>query len=243
MEVASGIHRLTQGVVNFYLVDDGGKLVLVDAGTPGDWDFLQRSLAEVGRTIEDVEAVLITHAHSDHTGFAERARADAGRTVWIHEADAPVAKGAKQGKNQASTLRYLIRVEAYRTLISLMRRGALKVVPIAAVSTFVDGETLALPGGPRVVHVPGHTPGMSAVFFESRRTLITGDSLVTRNPLTGRAGPQIAPDGLNADSAQALRSLDVLGNLPADIVLPGHGDPWTQGAAEAVRLAKLAGRS
>jgi glyoxylase-like metal-dependent hydrolase (beta-lactamase superfamily II) len=243
VEVAEGIHRLTQGVVNFYLVEDGGKLVLVDAGTPGDWDFLGRSLTEMGRTIEDVEAVLITHAHSDHTGIGERARAEAGRTVWIHQADAAVAKGAKQGKNQASVLRYLIRVEAYRTLISLMRRGALKVVPIAEVSTFADGEALALPGGPRVVHVPGHTPGMSAVFLESRRTLITGDSLVTRNPLTGRVGPQIAPDGLNADSGQALQSLDVLGSLPADTLLPGHGEPWTQGVAEAARLARLAGRS
>jgi glyoxylase-like metal-dependent hydrolase (beta-lactamase superfamily II) len=119
----------------------------------------------------------------------------------------------------------------------------LKIVPIAEVSTFSDGETLALPGNPRVVHAPGHTPGMSAVFFESRRTLVTGDCLVTRNPLTGLVGPQIAPDGLNADSAQALRSLDALAAVHADTVLPGHGDPWTQGVAEAARLAKLAGRS
>ena len=40
---------------------------------------------------------------------------------------------------------------------------------------------------------------------------------------------------------QALRSLDVLDGLPADVVLPGHGEPWTEGAAEAARLARLAG--
>ena len=72
---------------------------------------------------------------------------------------------------------------------------------------------------------------------------MTGDALATRNPLTGRTGPQIAPDGLNKDSGRALRSLDELAPLPVDLVLTGHGEPWTGGIAEAVRLAKLAGRS
>jgi glyoxylase-like metal-dependent hydrolase (beta-lactamase superfamily II) len=40
----------------------------------------------------DVEAVLLTHAHSDHTGFAERARTEAHAAVRIHGADAEVAK-------------------------------------------------------------------------------------------------------------------------------------------------------
>jgi glyoxylase-like metal-dependent hydrolase (beta-lactamase superfamily II) len=73
--------------------------------------------------------------------------------------------------------------------------------------------------------------------------LFTGDALSTRNPLTGRVGPQIAPDGLNRDSSQALRSLEALAPLPADVLLPGHGEPWTAGAADAVRSAKAAGRS
>jgi glyoxylase-like metal-dependent hydrolase (beta-lactamase superfamily II) len=73
--------------------------------------------------------------------------------------------------------------------------------------------------------------------------LLTGDALLTWNPLTGRPGPQIQPDGLNRDSELALRSLDLLARLPADRVLPGHGEPYAGGIAEAVRLAKLAGRS
>lgn len=65
----------------------------------------------------------------------------------------------------------------------------------------------------------------------------------TRNPLTGRTGSQIAPDGLNRDSEQALASLDALATVRADLLLPGHGEPWTEGVQEAVRLAKVAGRS
>jgi glyoxylase-like metal-dependent hydrolase (beta-lactamase superfamily II) len=119
VEVAQGVHRLTGGVCNFYLLQDGGKLVLVDAGAPGDWNLLLRTLATLGRGLEDLEAVLITHAHSDHTGFAERARSTAGVPVWIHRADAEVAKGATPGNNDGKTSSYLLRVEFYRTLLSL----------------------------------------------------------------------------------------------------------------------------
>lgn len=73
MQVAEGIHRLTQGVVNFYLVADGGKLTLIDAGAPGDWDVFARAVGSLGLTLDDLDTVLLTHAHSDHTGFAERA--------------------------------------------------------------------------------------------------------------------------------------------------------------------------
>jgi glyoxylase-like metal-dependent hydrolase (beta-lactamase superfamily II) len=51
------------------------------------------------------------------------------------------------------------------------------------------------------------------------------------------------PDGLNEDGAQALASLDALLGIDADLILPGHGDPWTEGVGEAVRRAKAAGRS
>ena len=51
------------------------------------------------------------------------------------------------------------------------------------------------------------------------------------------------PSGLNTDTGQALASLDALGGIDADLLLPGHGNPSTQGVAEAVRQAKAAGRS
>jgi glyoxylase-like metal-dependent hydrolase (beta-lactamase superfamily II) len=242
IEVREGIHRLTRGVVNFYLIEEGSRLTLVDAGAGGDWDVFTAGLAAIGRTPGDLEAVLVTHAHSDHTGFAERARAE-GATVWIHDADAAAAAGAKPPKNEAGVGRYLLKGEFYRTLTHLLRHGGARIVPILELSTFGDGERVDVPGGPRVVHVPGHTPGMSAVLLEGRRTLITGDALVTRNPLTGRRGPQIMPAGLNRDSQQALRSLDSLAAANADLILPGHGDPWEGEPREAVRTAREQGVS
>jgi glyoxylase-like metal-dependent hydrolase (beta-lactamase superfamily II) len=242
IEVRQGIHRLTRGVVNFYLIEDAGRLTLVDAGAGGDWDVFSEGLTAIGRTAGDLEAVLVTHAHSDHTGFAEKARV-AGATVWIHQADAAAAGGAKPAKNESGIGKYLLRGEFYRTATHLIRHGGARIVPILELSTFGDGERVDVPGNPRVVHVPGHTPGMSAVLLEDRRVLMTGDALVTRNPLTGRRGPQIMPAGLNRDSQQALGSLDALSGTGADLVLPGHGDPWEGDLAEAVRTARRQGVS
>ena len=54
VEVARGIRRLSQGVVNFYLIEDGGRFTLVDAGTPRDWDLLVPTLAALGRSLDDL---------------------------------------------------------------------------------------------------------------------------------------------------------------------------------------------
>jgi len=242
-EVAPGIHRPMAGVVNWYLVEDGGGLALVDAGAPKDWPALVQALSSMGRTLSDLDAVLLTHAHTDHTGMAEHARKDAGATVRIHEADVPVARGAKPGKNERGIGGYLLKAEAWRTTLSLTRRGAIKAVPILEVSSFADGERLDAPGRPRVVLCPGHTPGCCALLFEEKDVLCSGDTIATRNPMTGRVGPQIMPGVLNRDSKQALESLSALEGITASMLLPGHGEPWTGGVAEAVRLARLAGPS
>jgi glyoxylase-like metal-dependent hydrolase (beta-lactamase superfamily II) len=243
MQVEEGIHRLTQGVVNFYLVEEGGKLLLVDAGAPGDWDLLVRAVTDLGHGLDDLEAVLLTHAHPDHIGTAERARTTAGARVWVHQADAAMATSGKRTRADGRARSYLLRAELYRTLFSLARRGATRIVPVHEVDTFADGETLDLPGRPRAVHAPGHSPGSAALLLEGRRVLLTGDVLATRNPLTGRLGPQIMPSGLNSDTPQALRSLAALDGIPADMLLPGHGEPWTGGMADALRLARAAGPS
>lgn len=241
--VFEGIYRFSSGISNFYLVEEGGKLFLVDAGASGDWALFARGLTTLRRSPTDLEAILLTHAHSDHTGFSERARNEVGALVWVHEADQAVARGAPQGKNEGRYRTYVFRAEFWRTLFGLMRHGGVKIVPIHHVRTFADRQEIDAPGRPRAVHLPGHTPGMAAVFLERRRVLLTGDSLITRNPLTGRRGPQVMPRALNVDTRQALQSLDGLEGLTADVILPGHGDPWTDGVARAVALAREAGPS
>ncbi len=243
MQLKPGLHRFTRGVSNYYVLEEGGKLVLVDAGVTGDWGPLLRWVTSAGYTPRDLSAILLTHAHADHTGFAERARTSAGAGVWAHQEDVPVAQGRRAGRNEGGFGRYLRHVEAWRTLFGLLAHGGTKVVPVLKVAGFSDGQTVPVASPLRAVHIPGHTPGMAALYSPGHRAVFTGDGLVTRNPLTGRRGPQIMPRALNQNSRQALESLTRLLDLDANLLLPGHGEPWNQEIAHAVADARTAGES
>ena len=67
-------------------------MTLIDAGLPGYWNGLPNELAAMGRSIEDVRGVVLTHGDTDHVGFAERLRRERGVPVYVHQADAPRAR-------------------------------------------------------------------------------------------------------------------------------------------------------
>lgn len=234
MEIAPRIVRIGTGLVNSYLVESAGEVTIVDAGATGYWGDLPRELAVLGRSLDDVRAVVLTHGHSDHVGFAERIRRERHVPIRIHEADAALARG--EVPNPSRGLGPVKVWPLVRFLAWGIRVGALRIQAIAEVSTFGDGATLDLPGTPRVVLVPGHTPGSAALQFADHDALFVGDALATYAVTTGREGPQIAP--FTADRETALASLDRLAGIEAGLVLPGHGQPWTGGVAEAIRVVR-----
>ena len=73
-DAADGIHRIEDAHTNWYLVEEGSRLTVVDTGLPASWRSLLRALSELGRSLRDIEAVVLTHGHFDHMGFAQRAR-------------------------------------------------------------------------------------------------------------------------------------------------------------------------
>jgi len=98
---------------------------------------------------------------------------------------------------------------------------------------------LDVPGSPRVIPLPGHSPGSVGYHFPSVDAVMVGDALTTGpNVLTGASGPQPAP--FTDDPAQALVSLDRLEATGARWVLVGHGVPWDRGTPELVRLVRTA---
>jgi glyoxylase-like metal-dependent hydrolase (beta-lactamase superfamily II) len=236
-QVVPGVHRLGADVVSFYLVEEDGRYTVVDAGLPRLFAQLPAALEELGADLHDVDAVVLTHAHRDHIGFAERLRTEAQAVVHVHGADAQIARTAARAQTEGSDLPYLWRPAAVRHALQVARHGGARVPRVEDVRTFSDGAELEVPGRLRAIGTPGHTHGHVSLLLADRGVVFAGDALCSRNPLTGRDGPQLMPRPTNASTEQALDSLAKLAEVDAEVVAFGHGEPWREGAPAAVEHA------
>jgi glyoxylase-like metal-dependent hydrolase (beta-lactamase superfamily II) len=242
--VAPGIHRVEDAYTNWYLVEDDTGVTIVDAGVPTSWNSLKDALRAIGRTPSDVRALVLTHAHFDHIGFAERARKELGIPVYVHENDYPLTKRPRRfSYERRRVLYFLTQVRALPIVASLVKSRALWPRPIKESTRYREGDVLPVPGAPRALYTPGHTLGHCALHFADRDVLIAGDAFVMLDPYTAEKGPKIVARAATADSARNLATLDVIAESGAGTILTGHGEPWTGGAADAVRLARAKGPS
>src|SRR4051794_39400144 len=205
--MVEGVHRFGDGFVNWYLVEGDGGLTAVDAGLRNAWRTLVGALEGLGRPMSDLRAVVLTHGHIDHVGFARRAQKEAGATVYVHEADAPLIRSPfNVARSARGPLRYFNHKQARALLFHSIAAGAPLNQRIRDYRTFAPGVPVPVPGNPVPVFSPGHTDGHCAMHLPDRDVLISGDALVTYEPYTGRTGPSIVAAAATKDPEQALRS-------------------------------------
>jgi len=238
----AGIHRLQLptpflvGRVNCYLIDDE-PLTLIDTGPNSgtSLDELERALAEHGRAVEDLGLIVITHQHMDHLGLLEIIQRRAGAEVAALYLLAPYLEDFNRSA-----------VADDEFALQVMRRHGVPADLATALASvgaafrafgssgrvtqpLHHGDELVLRDRTlRVFHRPGHSPSDSIFWDQERRILLTGDHLlahISSNPVVSRplsdTGGRDRPHALidYIDSMRATRE------LPAELVLPGHGAP------------------
>jgi glyoxylase-like metal-dependent hydrolase (beta-lactamase superfamily II) len=240
--VVEGVHRIEDAYTNWYMIEDGGRITVVDTGVRTSWESFHGALKRLGRSADDVAAVVLTHAHFDHVGFAERARTRLDVPVYVHENDVPLSRHPLRYAHEKPRSYYLAtQPRALPIVASLTRNGAWFADGVREVVRYQSTGTLPVPGSPRIIHTPGHTLGHCSLHLPERDAVIAGDAIVTLDPYTARTGPRVVARAATADSERALQVLDALAATGARHVLVGHGEPWTDGAESAVLRARQAG--
>jgi len=243
-QVGDGVYRSGDGVVNWYLLEEGGELTIVDTGWPRNWPAIARSVQSVGRRLEEVRAVLLTHGHADHMGAAEKARRSLSVPVRAHHREVPRLEGRKRGGSSWALVPKLLphpwRPSAFAFVLHAARQGFLTPNWLTEVVPVDPAGALDVPGRPRAIFTPGHTEGHTSYHAPDAGVLFAGDALVTLDPLTRATGPRLIPPVLNDNHDEARSSLEQFAGVDAGILLPGHGDPWHGELSQAVALAKEA---
>ncbi len=239
--VAEGVHRIEDAHTNWYLVQEDSRVTIVDTGLPRSWNSLRSALQELGLTLRNVEAVVLTHAHFDHMGFARRAQQELGVPLWAHEEEKSVVAHPWRYDHERSRIPYLRNPAFLKIFTEMTAMGAPLVRGTDSVRTYRAEAALDVPGRPQVIFTPGHTHGHCSLLFADRGAVIAGDAFVMHDPYTGRPGPCVVAGAATADSRRALASLDALARTDATVALTGHGPAWTGTMAEAVEHARAAG--
>jgi glyoxylase-like metal-dependent hydrolase (beta-lactamase superfamily II) len=241
-----GIHLLRLptpfmvGRVNCYLIEDE-PLTLVDTGANSGkgLDELEHQLAERGRSIEDLELLVLTHQHIDHIGLAEVIVSRSGAEVAAIDVAVDFLENFGEDAERDDLfaaelmLSHGVPEDVVTALQSVSRSFRAWGSRPKVTRPLHDGETLTFRDRSlEVQHRPGHSPSDTLLWDADRRVLFAADHLIAR--ISSNALITRPLDG-SEDRTQALvtyiESLRRTRELPAEIVLSGHGEPITDHVA------------
>jgi glyoxylase-like metal-dependent hydrolase (beta-lactamase superfamily II) len=228
IQIADGVRSVTVGAPvgsHVYLIDDPGGLVAFDAGARGTGPQI---LAAAG---EPIARVVLSHSHADHRGAAPELHAP----IYCHPDEVAYAEGdgglsyADFGQITNPTV-----CDILPQLVATWDSG-----PVEIAGTVDEDDRIA---GFRVVHVPGHAPGLIALYRETDGLLLAADAVYTIDLETGAPLPAVVPHpAVNWNTAIARDSILRLARLNPTSAWAGHADHIHHDAAEQLRNAARSG--
>ncbi len=232
IEVVQGVYKISSAWdhadlgANVYLLALGGGFALVDTGYRGKARKILRRIYSLGFAPTRIRHIIITHHHPDHTGGLAALKEVTGARAIAHKLDAPYIDGRLP---QAGPSR-----PAWLSRRAGMFRGMLATPPAAVDIEVEDGDELAVAGGVRIIHTPGHTPGSISLYFAQEGLVFTGDLLARRLAI------KLPSMVFTADIPQEIASIKKLAALEFETACFGHGFPIRKDAGK--RVAEFAGK-
>ena len=187
MKVIGDIHLVDGTFANVYLIRRGEKLLVVDAGLPGEYEKVLRYIEKLGHLPEDVETIIVTHAHHDHVGSLKDLKDATGANIAAHKDEVPYLKGEKTFRSE--------------------------IEPVDVEIKLNDGDEVH---GLKVIHSPGHTPGSICLLDLKTKALFVGDLVMEENGKLEEIPHHYSLDPMkNREAIRRLLDIDFVHLLPS----------------------------
>ena len=228
MKTAPGIYTVWQkkgAYVHAYILDDGNGLTLIYTLYDNDAHRILDEIHGIGKTVQDIKHIIMTHAHRSHLGGLALLKHMSGAPVYAHEWEADIISADRKAQAVSWLPHNPVRVWPLQIGLNL----GLAKHPPARVDHFVhNGDRI---GPVEVIFAGGHSPGHLAFYWHERKALIAGDAICTWPNF------QLGWRGFMLNAKQHQASLRRLAELDSEILGVGHGDPIKTGAAARIRAA------
>ena len=210
MEIIPNVYMISGRVVNCYLIAEPDGLTLIDTGLASYEEKIREAILSLGRSIQDLKTIFLTHSDGDHVGSLAALKAASGAKVYASaiEAEAIEAGFPSREPNFSRLGKFLMR----------RMPGFFEFVPCKIDHILTPGDDLPVLERLWVVPTPGHTPGHISFYSASARILFAGDSVrSSRDELVCSTGP------VTWDELEAQNSMRLQAAMRPRIVCVGHG--------------------
>ena len=180
----------------------GEKNILFDCGVSYHYPDIVCLAAEAGLTLADIDALVFSHCHADHTGGAAKLKAENPRMeIWASPLCRPMVEDID--------LQFKLRpVAAFYTTMG---------GPVKVDRELKDGEIIDVGFPVEVLYTPGHSAGSISLYLPEQKTLLTGDAI-----------PYVRDLPIYDDLAAEKASLEKLRARSADVIVSAFCGPWDQ---------------
>ena len=223
IQITGSVFQLTLPIVNVFLVDHPFGLILIDTGPKGSKDLIFEGIRQIGKQPENIQCIVLTHAHNDHSGSLASILETIQVPVYASALCAKMVKKGTAFEPESKLFSFLLKLI---TLNGMIRPQFLHIRPIKSTIKIVrEGDNIPDENGLEVINAPGHSAEQIALFYPIKEALLFAVDAAENLK-------KLKPSFAYQSSKINLQTLRKIADFPFQIMVFGHGNKITKAEFE-----------